>query len=110
MPSARRSTPSDAAPVRHPVPPHRGDGHVRDDRSGRGHAPPGRRSRSADTVRHRESVPSALLSTAQRLLPDGPLPIVLGGSALAVAGVIYWPFVAAIGVGCVPFRRWHRTA
>jgi hypothetical protein len=53
---------------------------------------------------------SALLSTAQRLLPDGPLPVVLGGSALAVVGVIDWPVVAAIGVGCVALRRWHRTA
>ena len=51
-----------------------------------------------------------LLSSAQRLLPGGPVPAVLGGSALALAGVIDWPVVAAIGVGYVALRRWRRPA
>jgi hypothetical protein len=53
---------------------------------------------------------AALLSAAQRLLPDSPMPAVLGGSALALAGVIEWPVVAAIGLGYVALRRWHRPA
>jgi hypothetical protein len=52
----------------------------------------------------------ALLSAAQRLLPDSPMPAILGGSALALAGVIEWPMVAAIGLGYVALRRWHRPA
>lgn len=53
---------------------------------------------------------AALLSAAQRLLPDSPVPAILGGSALALAGVIDWPMVAAIGLGYVALRRWHRLA
>lgn len=51
---------------------------------------------------------AAFLSSARRLLPDGPIPALLGGSALAVAGVIEWPVVAGIGIGYVALRRWHR--
>jgi hypothetical protein len=53
---------------------------------------------------------AAFLSSARRLLPDGPVPALLGGSALALAGVIEWPVVAGIGVGYVALRRWHRPA
>jgi hypothetical protein len=45
---------------------------------------------------------------ARQLLPDNPVPVVLGAGALAAAGVIEWPVAAAVGLGYLALRRWHR--
>lgn len=45
---------------------------------------------------------------ARQLLPDNPVPVVLGAGALAAAGVIEWPVAAALGLGYLALRRWHR--
>jgi biotin transporter BioY len=50
---------------------------------------------------------TAPLAVAQRVLPDNPVPVVLGAGALALAGLIEWPVAAAIGLGYVALRRWH---
>jgi len=44
----------------------------------------------------------------RQLLPDNPVPLALGVGALAVAGVIEWPAAAALGLGYLALRRWHR--
>jgi hypothetical protein len=46
-------------------------------------------------------------NAASRILPDSPVPIVLGTAALAVAGAIDWPVAGAIGLGYLALRRWH---
>lgn len=45
---------------------------------------------------------------ARQLLPESALPVALGTGALAVAGVIEWPTVAAIGLGYLAVRHWRR--
>ncbi len=66
-------------------------------------------SQDATTATQGGEVLAAPLSAARRLLPDSPVPAVLAGSALALAGVLEWPAVAAIGLGYAALRRWHRS-
>ncbi len=57
----------------------------------------------ADTAAAVVLVPVAV---ARRVLPDRELPVVLGATALAVAGVVEWPAVVAAGLGYAAIRRW----
>jgi hypothetical protein len=66
--------------------------------------PPGNGRNSIDQLGHALTEPLAAIA---RVLPTGPIPVVLGAGALAVAGVVEWPIVAAIGLGYLALRRWH---
>ncbi len=66
--------------------------------------PPGNGRNSIDHLGHALTEPLAAIA---RVLPTGPIPVVLGAGALAVAGVVEWPIVAAIGLGYLALRRWH---
>jgi hypothetical protein len=50
---------------------------------------------------------AAPLAAASRVVPDSPVPVVLGAAALALAGAIDWPVVGAIGIGYLALRRWR---
>lgn len=46
---------------------------------------------------------------ARQLLPHNAAPVALGAAALAAAGLIEWPVAAAVGLGYLALRRWHRS-
>ncbi len=50
---------------------------------------------------------TAPLAVAGRVIPNSPVPVVLGAAALALAGAIDWPVAGAIGIGYLALRRWH---
>jgi hypothetical protein len=50
---------------------------------------------------------TAPLAAAGRMLPDSPVPVVLGAAALAVGGLIEWPVAGAIGLGYLALRHWR---
>jgi hypothetical protein len=68
----------------------------------------------AGTTEHKDPLTEAATALAlpftltRQLLPDNPVPVALGVGALAVAGVIEWPVAAALGLGYLALRRWHR--
>ena len=78
-----------------------------------GRAAPTRRS-AADATNDvlTETATAVMLpfTLARQLLPDSPVPVVLGAGALAVAGVIEWPAVAAVTLGYLALRRWPRPS
>ncbi len=69
--------------------------------------PPGDGRNTIDQLGRVLTEPLAVIT---RVLPTGPIPVVLGAGALAVAGLVEWPIVAAIGLGYLALRRWHPTA
>lgn len=50
---------------------------------------------------------TAPLEAAGRVIPDSPVPVVLGAAALALGGAIDWPVAGAIGIGYLALRRWR---
>jgi hypothetical protein len=47
---------------------------------------------------------------AWKVLPDNLVALALAGGALAIAGVVEWPAVAAGGLGYAALRRWRRPS
>ncbi|MCW2534969.1 MAG: hypothetical protein JWQ26_668 [Modestobacter sp.] len=71
------------------------------------HPHPGTATRDRSTTEQLADALTAPLAVAQRVLPDSPVPVVLGAGALALVGLIEWPVAAAMGLGYFALRRWH---
>jgi hypothetical protein len=71
------------------------------------HPHPGTATRDRNTTEQLTDALTTPLVVAQRVLPDSPVPVVLGAGALALIGLIEWPVAAAIGLGYAALRRWH---
>ena len=71
------------------------------------HPHPGTATKNRSTADQLADALTSPLSMAQRVLPDSPVPLVLGAGALALVGVIDWPAAAAVGLGYFALRRWH---
>lgn len=47
------------------------------------------------------------LMVARRVLPNSPVPVVLGTGALLLAGVVELPVAGALGLGYLALRSWR---
>ncbi len=50
---------------------------------------------------------NAPVTLAQRVLPNSPVPVALGASALLLAGIVEWPVAGALGLGYLALRNWR---
>jgi hypothetical protein len=69
--------------------------------------PPATDERRPDLLEQAAAAVAIPFTLGRQLLPDNPVPVVLGAGALVLAGAIDWPVAAAIGLGYLALRRWH---
>ncbi len=73
-------------------------------------SPPSTSSSSTSTLDQIGRVLNAPVAVARRVLPTSPVPVVLGTSALLVAGVVDLPIAGALGLGYLALRSWRTRA